>query len=244
MGYNPNIPQANDFISQTQKDILRNYQEINLQFGFDHVMITSADADRGKHKHVTFEEQSGDPTTIADEVAFYTKDVSGQPELYLAPESAATVVQATKSGQLIPGLRVEASVTFDSQGNIIEEPTDELNEEGEPIRRQLAFNVTSVVPGQPLINGINIHDDYIITFTNNISTVNYFWVVGWALGPTVPALFQTKPVVYHPRNSASYATSVTDGMLRLTGYQLNDSVTPKTSIGRTSRLNVIIYTVG
>ena len=82
MVFNPSIPQPNDFLSQTQKQLLVNYGQINLQYNFDHIPLGfNADADRGKHNKVTFEEQSSDPTTSADDYAIYTKDVSGQPEI-------------------------------------------------------------------------------------------------------------------------------------------------------------------
>jgi|GEM_PF-2741692 len=240
MGYNPNVPQPNDFVSQSQKDILQNYQEIASQFMQDHVMIDQEDMNRGKHKKVTYNEQGSDPTTIADEIALYTKDVSGQPEYFVAPESAGTVYRISKSGDLQPGLKVEASVTWDLQGNIIEE--DAPTEEDPDRKRPLQFNVTSVVPNEALINGVNLADNWTVNFTNAISTTDYYWVLGWNLGPTIPSLFQTRPVVFHPTNNAAYASSVTANSISITGYQLNDNVTPKRSLGRGWRLNLIVYT--
>lgn len=243
MSFNPSIPQANDFISISQRQILQNFQEFSKQFEKDHIMISQEDINRGKHKKLGFAEQTGDPTTGANEVSLYTKDTSGQPEIYFAAESAATVKRFTKSSVWAPGLILEASVTFDLQGNIIEEDSGEVDAEGNPIKRDLAYNVTSVSPNSPG-SPLNLTDSWTVNFTNDISTVNYFWVLGWALAPTVPTFFQRRPVVYHPTNNAAYSSSVTASSLSITGYQTNDNVTPKRSLLRTSRINLLIYTVG
>lgn len=232
MSYQPNIPNTNDFVSKSQKDILQNYQQISTQFSQDHILTSQADETVGKHKKVVYNEQSGDPITVADEVAFFSKDNAGQPEINLAPESAGTINRVTKNAEWKPGLRVEASVTFDRTGNIIEDSQG----------NKLSFNVSSVDLAVP---GSNIpKDDWIINFTTNISTANYFWVPGWQLLPQQPILGQVKPVVFHPHNAAAYGTSVTNAMMRLTGYQVTTENSQRESFVRAGRINLIIYTVG
>lgn len=245
MAFNPNIPQANDFISLSQKQILQNFQSFSAQYGQDHIMIDSVDVNRGKHKKISFAEQSSDPTTVADEVALFSKDTSGQPELYLGPESAATVKRITKSGVLSPELILEAAVSFDLAGNIVEVDSGEVDEEGNPIKKDVSYNVSSVTPNNPVPPPhTNFSDSWTVNFTNNISTVDYFWVIGWALLPQVPGIFQRHPVSFHPTNNGTYSSSVTASSLSITGYQTNDNVTPRNSLARCSRLNLFVYTVG
>lgn len=98
MTYNPNIPAANDLISVSQLDLLNNFQSLNSQFGTsgDHVALDAA-SDNGKHKKSTYIEQSGDPTTAANEGAIYSKESSltSQTEMYFRRESSGTVIEWT-----------------------------------------------------------------------------------------------------------------------------------------------------
>lgn len=52
----------------------------------------------GKHRYVTLLETSGDKTTLENEICILAKDVSGQPEIYIVPESGGTGVQITRNG--------------------------------------------------------------------------------------------------------------------------------------------------
>ena len=233
MVYDPNVPaSANEFVSVSQRKLLRNFQQIDRQYTNDHIGLSGSPNNQGKHSKISLDEQSGDPTTAANEQAIYTKDDSGSPEIYLAPESAGTVYKATKLGAWQPGLKVEATVTFDQQANIIEEPV------GNP----LSFNVASVAAAQPLVDGLNVWDDFIITFDSNISTADYYWMVNWVLRPPDPAAVLPNPINVQPFASATYSTSVTAGMIRLTGYLLNTSVPDKRSQQRVDRMSLIIYT--
>lgn len=208
MVFNPNIPQASDFVSITQKQALTNYSQMYIQFGFDHVTFDAAtDTDRGKHKKLTFPEQSGDPTTAANDYTWYTKNDSGAPELYARGESNGTVVKWTKGARVSPSLRLEAYVLFDLEGNILKNKDNE----------ELKYNITSVVPASPLFNGKNVRDDWIVTFENNITTDKFFWVItpfyraftesfnfeDSAFDVTVPYMFGT------------YANAITNQMIRI-----------------------------
>lgn len=74
MTFNPDIPQSTDDISQSQGEILINFQEINTRLQNDHIAITNATpADRIKHKQVTFHENQTDPNLSYPESMAYTK---------------------------------------------------------------------------------------------------------------------------------------------------------------------------
>lgn len=98
MAYNNAIPQASDSLSQSQADLLENFATISALLGVDHVIspwTSPATGNQGKHNKVTLPEQSSDPTTAANEMALYTKAVSGVTQLFLAPEGAGTVRDIT-----------------------------------------------------------------------------------------------------------------------------------------------------
>ena len=97
MVYDPNIPQANDLISESQPEILENFSQANVLFGTDHVEFNNATvANRGKHNKSTYLEQSGNPVTALNEAAVYTKDVLGITELFIRRENNGTVIQLTE----------------------------------------------------------------------------------------------------------------------------------------------------
>lgn len=77
MSYNSSIPQSNDDPSQSQGQILSNFQALNTSNSVNHVAFN--DADQGKHKFLQMPEQSSDPATAADEGGLYCKeyDVDG-----------------------------------------------------------------------------------------------------------------------------------------------------------------------
>ena len=95
MSYNADIPQANDDPSQSQGQLLSNFQTLNTFLSVNHVALN--DGDQGKHKFVQFPEQSSDPATAANEGALYAKeyDVDGmgslETTLFFRNESSGTV---------------------------------------------------------------------------------------------------------------------------------------------------------
>ena len=113
MTYNPNIPQADDLISESQGQILDNFTQLNEVFGKDHVKYDDATvADRGRHKQSTYTELSADPATLVNENAIYTKDVNAISQLFLRKQSSGTVIQmsaedpirAQNGTSFLPGL--------------------------------------------------------------------------------------------------------------------------------------------
>lgn len=96
MTFNPNIPQPNDLISDSQAQLQTNFSQSNSIFNFDHVTFDDATSvNRGKHRHSTYVEQLVDPTTLANEMAVYSKDVSGFSRLFYRNESNGSVIPFT-----------------------------------------------------------------------------------------------------------------------------------------------------
>jgi len=91
--YIPNIPQPSDNPSQSQDQILQNFQSINTVNSVNHVAFN--DSDQGKHKFLQMPQQSSAPITAADEAAIYTKDISGLAQLFFREESNGIERQLT-----------------------------------------------------------------------------------------------------------------------------------------------------
>lgn len=108
MSYNPDIPQANDDPSQSQGQILSNFQSLNTYLSVNHVALN--DGDEGKHAFVQFPEQSSDPSTAANEGTLYSKeyDVDGMGTLvstlfYRNESDGAVTTFGGPSSLAIPG---------------------------------------------------------------------------------------------------------------------------------------------
>jgi hypothetical protein len=99
MTYNPNIPQSGDFLSVSQGDLLTNFSQVDTLFGQDHEKF-SAGSNQGKHNQSTYLEQSSPPSTLANEGAVYTKDISGATQLFFRDESNGSEHQVTG---IVPG---------------------------------------------------------------------------------------------------------------------------------------------
>jgi hypothetical protein len=97
MAYQANIPQPNNLLSQSQDDILNNFQAIQTLIGVNHVNFN--DADQGKHKWVTFPQQGAIPPAGsafgATELGLYNaiNATTAHNELYINKTNQATVVQ-------------------------------------------------------------------------------------------------------------------------------------------------------
>jgi len=85
MAYQKNKPQPTDKLKSSQGDLLGNFQSLYDLLAVNHdvsVFNSPASGVEGKHKAVTFVEQTGDPSVGATEVALYTKDFGGDPHIY------------------------------------------------------------------------------------------------------------------------------------------------------------------
>lgn len=73
MSFNPLIPQPNDELSDSQGQILNNFNSSNTSFGIDHYAFADLTSNNGKHKSVTTPLIPGGihPATAVDEPKFY-----------------------------------------------------------------------------------------------------------------------------------------------------------------------------
>lgn len=175
MVFKANIPQGTDFISQSQRDMIGNFESVDDIWGKrqdanvgDHVPLTNAKIDDfGKHKKTTLVEQALAPGTGANEVAYYSKAVNSSSEIFYEEQSAAAEIQLTSNRKLIQGgIVLEAFVMFDFNGNIIENEREDEN--GNVLKVPLSFNITDITK--------NDGSDWVINFTTPITTEDYIWV--------------------------------------------------------------------
>lgn len=103
MAFNANIPQATDQISQSQGQLLQNFQALQTLIDVNHVDFASAD--QGKHMFVTMPNQGADPATGATEINLYNK-VSAYlttQQLYLNNPSTGVPYEFTSILSASPG---------------------------------------------------------------------------------------------------------------------------------------------
>lgn len=251
--YKPNVPQSTDYISQSQRDFLGNFESVNQIYGYgtafdnnigDHVPLTVEGEDvQGAHKKTTLVVQGSDPSPSANEAVMYTKTTGGQPELYYRRNGDAAGYQLTSNGRLSPGgLVLRAYVMFDLAGKIIE--IERVDSDGNKIIVPVRFNIASVTPNAPLPDGSNIRSDYTVAFTNSIGTADYIWVVNsFNSGRVISGTGRRTNM--QVKNGATYGDSVTATSIKLAGYWVSSTgtVTPPTSFFQTLRVQLQVYTV-
>ena len=110
MVYNSNIPQPTDRPSDSQSQLLGNFQDLKTFLDRNHVAIANpgVDLDEGKHTFLQMPEQGTVPATLANEGAVYTKDSGVSTQLYFREESNGAEIQLTG---IVPGSTVAASYT-------------------------------------------------------------------------------------------------------------------------------------
>jgi hypothetical protein len=113
MPYNANIPQPGDQLSQSQSDLLNNFQALQTLIDINHIDFASPD--QGKHKWVTFPVQSAAPPIAfnAGELGLYSflNPTTNQNELYINKTNQVTVTQIPTTASILsvnsnPGLSV------------------------------------------------------------------------------------------------------------------------------------------
>lgn len=99
--YTANIPQPGDNPSQSQDQILQNFQSLQNALDKNHVTLSDT-TNRGLHKFLQMPEQGSDPSTAVNELAWYCKDVGGiAPRFFMRQENNGTVIQMTGIDPLI-----------------------------------------------------------------------------------------------------------------------------------------------
>lgn len=107
MSYNANIPQSTDRPSQSQSQLLTNFQQLDSIFAINHVTFDDATvANRGKHIYVTLIDETGSPPTpTGTDIALYSAQASGLNQLFMIQGAVGTPVQITGAGS--PGSSFE-----------------------------------------------------------------------------------------------------------------------------------------
>jgi hypothetical protein len=101
--YNPNIPQPNDLLSDSQGDILQNFGAANTSFAINHYEFDDATAKNGKHKFVSFPPQGASPVTVVGELALFSKTLASGVALFLTRDNNTVFdVQLTTSSIVAP----------------------------------------------------------------------------------------------------------------------------------------------
>lgn len=95
MAYTNSIPQATDDPSQSQSQILDNFQALNTSNSVNHVAYN--DPNQGKHKFVQMPEQGSSPTTDPNEGALFTRasTLTSATELVYRRASNGTAIEFT-----------------------------------------------------------------------------------------------------------------------------------------------------
>jgi len=244
--YRADIPQPTDFISKSQRQIQNNFQDVFDIWGRsqeedqnvgDHVPLNNPEEEnRGKHKQVSLIDQDPIPTAAADEAVLYSEKQNTQSELFYIRNGDATGNQLTSNGQLsVGGLSLRAYVLFDQLGNIIQ--NDDVDDEGEPIKVPISFNIQSVQ--QVIAN----QDKWLITFSNALETDNYMWIAQTFSNTFSTQGFQdiSNP---QPGSDAVYGNSITTGsflFMNSVVTTVNPPTQPARELGR--RMLFQAYTV-
>lgn len=103
MPYSQIIPAATDQASQSQADLLGNFQALYTLIDENHAIF--GNPNEGKHKWVSFPEQAAAPATAVNEVALFSglSAYSAEAELGIRKENNGAVVEFTSSGNAIAG---------------------------------------------------------------------------------------------------------------------------------------------
>jgi len=94
--YNTQVPLATQQINQTQAPIQTNFVSIETLVDVNHVDFSDS-TNYGKHNFISFVQQASDPATIANELALYSKAVSGSPQLFLRLPNSGALVPLTST---------------------------------------------------------------------------------------------------------------------------------------------------
>lgn len=103
MAFNQDIPQSSDDPSQSQSQLLANFQALNTFLSVNHEDIN--DSDEGKHKFMQMPSQSSAPSTAAGETAQYVKTsaYTGNPEWHYRRQSSGSEIDLTGSRKASEG---------------------------------------------------------------------------------------------------------------------------------------------
>jgi len=103
MPYLPNIPQPTDNISDSQGQILGNFQQLQTSFSVNHVPLTTA-SNNGKHTFIEMPTLGSDPTLppglLSGEGTLFVNTKSSVRELYYTPDVSGNSYRLTATSTL------------------------------------------------------------------------------------------------------------------------------------------------
>lgn len=137
--YDNTVPAASNDPSNDQPLMLTNAQSIASIWDVDHIGFGAANG--GTHNKATLRAQGSVPVSIADEIILYSKDDSNAvPQLFFAPESAATPVQMTTKPSGAAAVSIGANgYTFLPGGLLLQWGSTVLNTTSQAITFPVAF---------------------------------------------------------------------------------------------------------
>jgi hypothetical protein len=166
MPYNANIPQATDAISDSQNDILDNFQSINTWAQVNHVGFDSP-PNTGKHFFVEMPQQGAASVTAIGEVGLQclaSAFGAGSPTLVFLPENAGTPVEMTSAQKAASGWTILPSGILLKWGSITVNAYGTTNFVY-PVGAIPPFSAVYLVQLQSASN--NLNSDYNITANYN-----------------------------------------------------------------------------
>jgi hypothetical protein len=102
MTYNPNIPQPSDNLSDSQNDLLNNFQTLDTSFAVNHYQFSNATANNGKHKFCEMPIGILPVGLSANEATIYGKSAVGlspatEGNLWFTPDASGKEYQLTRT---------------------------------------------------------------------------------------------------------------------------------------------------
>lgn len=213
MSFNPSIPQPGDFLSDSQGDLLINFDQLNTIFSQDHVAFNAA-ADNGKHKKVTFVSQATDPDSTENEYVLYAKEDGTDTEIYSRREGEGTanIRQMTKDGELFLRLYPVFAINW-----LDPAPSADTTPGNANITVQSSFNYANATR----LTASRCH--YSFNFTNQVldpsgvPTNNYIYTIS---GFDASA----NPVIGTPEQGNSYNVAIGNNFIRVQFRNQNNTV--------------------
>jgi hypothetical protein len=162
--YTANIPQPGDDPSQSQGQILQNFQSLQDAQDKNHVTLQDI-TNRGLHKFLQMPEQGSDPTTAVNQGGLYCKDIAGFTRLVFRQENNGTIIQMTG----IDPVSATNGYTFLPGGLLLQWGTSAVN--GAPAITNILFPITFPancfnVSITPVRNVTNVDIVYLVAKNN------------------------------------------------------------------------------
>ena len=113
--YTPNIPQAWDRPSQSQSQILNNFQALQTQLNLEHQSLATAPDNTGKHKYVTMKLDPGGPAPVGTEVKLQWASANSKNSLEILNNVGVThhiPLRIIRTVNTIAGAHTQNLITF------------------------------------------------------------------------------------------------------------------------------------